>query len=52
MFLETMVDMENMFDIMLLSGLFKNDIAVEVNAKIINAFVAIRKYISTSNGVC
>lgn len=34
--------------IMMLSGLLKNDIAVEVNVKIINAFVAMRKYISSS----
>ena len=33
---------------MMLSGLLKNDIAVEVNVKIINAFVAMRKYISSS----
>ena len=34
--------------IMMLSGLLKNNIAVEINVKIINAFVAMRKYISSS----
>ena len=34
--------------IMMLSGLLKSDIAVKVNIQIINAFVAMRKYISTS----
>lgn len=32
--------------IMMLSGLLKSDIAVKVNVQIIDAFVAMRKYIS------
>lgn len=34
--------------VMMLSGLLKSDIAVEVNIKIINAFVKMRKYISST----
>ena len=34
--------------VMMLSGLLKSDIAVQVNVAIINAFVAMRKYISNS----
>lgn len=34
--------------IMMLSGLLKSDIAVEVNIRIINAFVKMRKYLSSS----
>ena len=34
--------------IMMLSGLLKNDVAVEINVKIINAFVTMRKYISNN----
>ena len=34
--------------IMMLSGLLKSDVAVEMNIKIINAFVAMRKYVSNS----
>ena len=34
--------------IMMLSGLLKNDIAAEINIKIINAFVTMRKYISNN----
>ena len=34
--------------VMMLSGLLKSDIAVQVNVAIINAFVAMRKYISTN----
>ena len=34
--------------IMMLSGLLKNDIAVEINVRIINAFVAMKKYISSN----
>ena len=34
--------------IMMLSGLLKNDIAVKVNVQIIDAFVKMRKYISTN----
>jgi phage regulator Rha-like protein len=34
--------------IMMLSGLLKSDIAVKINIQIIDAFVKIRKYISTS----
>lgn len=34
--------------IMMLSGLLKNDIAVKVNVQIIDAFVAMRKYISST----
>ena len=35
--------------VMMLSGLLRSDIAVEVNIKIINAFVAMRKYIASNN---
>jgi len=35
--------------IMMLAGLLKNDIAVNVNIQIINAFVEMRKYISNNN---
>ena len=34
--------------IMMLSGLLKSDIAVEINIKIIEAFVKLRKYVSTN----
>lgn len=34
--------------VMMLSGLLKSDIAVEVNIKIVNAFVEMRKYISNN----
>lgn len=33
----------------MLSGLLKSDIAIKVNIQIINAFVEMRKYLSTSN---
>ena len=35
--------------IMMLSGLLKSDIAVKVNIQIINAFVEMRKYLSSNN---
>ena len=35
--------------VMMLSGLLRSDIAVEVNIKIINAFVAMRRYIASNN---
>ena len=34
--------------IIMLSGLLKSDIAAEVNIKVINAFVALRKYVSSN----
>ena len=36
------------YGIIMLSGLLKSEIAIEVNIKVINAFVNIRKYISTN----
>lgn len=33
---------------MMLSGLLKNDIAAELNVRIINAFISMKKYISSN----
>ena len=37
--------------IMMISGLLKSDIAVEVNVQIIDAFVKMRRYFSTNNEI-